>query len=133
MQKFPDWKIDLNYKMSWKERIEGLSRCSVFVQDIISYINIWGRATLEACALEVPALQNYSPSVSVHGGDKLGDIPVIQVNEDNFESELRKLLEDEGYRKDVGKRSRKWVREYFAYSVIGKMYSNLYHEFISEI
>lgn len=133
LRKFPDWKIDLNYRMPWKERLEKLARCTVFVQDISPHIGIWGRSTLEACALEVPALQNYSPAVSVRGGDKLGEIPVIRVDENTFEEELRKLLEDEGYRREVGRKSRAWVKEHFDYPVIGKMYSDVYSEVMSEI
>jgi len=133
LQKFPDWKIDLNYKMPWKERIEKLSKCSVFIQDIIPYIGIWGRSTLEACALEVPTLENYFSSIPVHARDKLGDIPIIHVDEDTFESELRKLTDNEEYRKEVGKKSRNWVKEHFSYPVIGKMYSDVYREVLSEI
>lgn len=133
LQNFPGWKMDLNYSMPWKERMEKLSRCSVFIQDIKPYIGVWGRSTLEACALKVPTIQSYSPTVSVRGGDKLGDIPLVRVDEETFESELRKLLEDEEYRKDVGERSRKWVEEHFAYPVIGKMYSDVYREVMNEI
>lgn len=133
LKKFPDWNVDLNYRMPWKERMEKLSRCSVFVQDISPHIDVWGRSTLEACALGVPTLQNYSPLVSVRAGDKLGDIPIVRVDDDSFESELQKLTEDEQYRKDIGDKSRKWVEKHFAYPVIGEMYSQVYREAMNEI
>lgn len=133
LKKFPDWGIDLNYKMPWGERLEKLAKCSIFVQDISPHIGVWGRSTLEACALKVPTLQNYSPMVSIRAGDKLGDIPVIRVDEETFESELQKLMEDEQYRKDVGEKSRKWIKQHFAYPVIGKMYSEIYGKVMNEI
>jgi len=126
LRKYPDWKIELNYSMSWKERIEKLSHCSIFIQDISPYIGIWGRSTLEACVLEVPSMENYSQQVLLNHENILGKPPIIKIDEDTFETKLVELMESETYRKDVGKKSREWVREHFSYPVIGKMYSDVY-------
>jgi hypothetical protein len=133
LRSHPDWKIDLNYKMPWKERLEKLARCMLFVQDISPHIGVWGRSTLEACALEVPTLQNYSMEVPVLGGDKLGNIPLVRVDENTIAGEIKKLIEDEGYCRELGRKSRQWVKDHFAYSIIGKMYSDVYREVLSEI
>lgn len=126
MQKYPDWNVDLNYSMPWKERIERLSRCAVFVQDISPYIGVWGRSSLEACALEIPTLQNYSTQLASDHGEKLGEIPIVKIEDETFEAELKKLMDDEEYRKEIGRGSREWVKKHFSFPVIGEMYSEVY-------
>jgi len=133
LRKFSDWRVDLDYSMPWAERMEKLRYCAIFIQDISPYIGVWGRSTLEACAYGIPTLQNYSQQVSLNADGSLGQIPMIQVDADTLETELRKLTEDEPYRKEVGRKSREWVKEHYSYSVVGKMYSGIYQQVMDEI
>lgn len=128
VKSFPDWHIDLDYSMPHAERIEKLTKCSIFVQDLSPYIGYWGRSTLEACALAIPCLQNYDNRLIGNSEGKLGEIPLIKVEWNTAEKELKKLIGDEVYRKEVGQKSRRWIEEYYSYSAVGKMYSDLYKQ-----
>lgn len=129
VDKFPDWRLDLDYSLPWKERIEKLAKCGIFVQDVGPFIGYWGRSTLEACALGVPCLQNYDEGhvVALSEG-KLGEIPLVSVDWNNIESELGHLIEATDHRTILGEKSREWVGKHYSYPVVGKMYSDLYAE-----
>lgn len=133
VDKFPGWKLDLDYSLPWKERIEKLARCGIFVQDVGPFIGYWGRSTLEACALGVPCLQNYDVGhVNVLSEGKLGDIPLVRVDWDTVESGLNLLIKnmDNEHRGLLGKKVRAWVEKHYSYPVVGKMYSDLYAELL---
>jgi len=126
VKKYPDWRVDLDWSMAWKERMARLAECSIFVQDIKSYIGYWGRSALEACALGIPTIQNYNGDVLKHSEGKLGNPQVVRVDQETVEDALVKLIQGEDYRKDVGRCSRNWVKSHFSYPVVGKMYSDVY-------
>lgn len=130
IKEYPDWRIDLDYSMPHKERMERLAKCSVFVQDLSPDIGYWGRSTLEACALGIPVMQNYNGDVLKYTNSegKLGNPQIVGVDSKSFESVLVKLIQDEDYRKGVGRCSRNWVESHFSYPVVGKMYSDIYNE-----
>jgi len=123
VREFSGWHVDLDYALSWKERMERLKECSIFVQDISSHMGYWGRSTLEACALGVPTITNYS---ILDLNDVLNHIPIIPTHLEIIHLALAKLIREEEYRKEVGQKSRKWVESHFSYPVVGKMYSEVY-------
>jgi len=127
---FDGWRVGLDYNMPHQERMEKLSRCSLFIQDLSPYIGYWGRATLEASALEVPCMQNYDNRLTGKSEGKLGGIPLVKVELNTAEVELKKLIENEDYRVEVGRKSRQWVEDHYSYSVVGKMYSDLYRQML---
>lgn len=131
VDKFPDWRLDLDYSLPWKERIEKLAHCGIFIQDVGPFIGYWGRSTLEACALGVPCLQNYDLGhVNALSEGKLGEIPLVSVDWDTIEKELGNLISTDAHRLMLGAELRGWVEKYYSYSVVGKMYSDLYSELL---
>lgn len=133
IKKYPDWQIGLDWSMPWKERMTRLSECSIFVQDIKSYIGYWGRSTLEACTLEVPCLQNYDIRLIGRSEGELGGLDEIapaRVDLDTFEPTIRMLMDDPVLRKEEGEKARQWIEKHFSYSVVGGMYSDLYEEIL---
>jgi len=125
---FDEWKVGLDYNMPHQERMEKLSRCSLFIQDLSPYIGYWGRSTLEACALAVPCVQNYDNRIIGKSEGKLGEIPLVRVELNTAETEIEKLIKDENYRVEVGRKSRQWIEDCYSYSAVGKMYSDIYSE-----
>lgn len=129
VKEFPGWYVDLDYFMSWKERMQRLKECSIFVQDISPHMGYWGRSALEACALGVPCLQNYDNRLIGKSEGKLGDdIPIIRTTWDEAKKDLTELIENSDARKTIGLWSRRWIENYFSYPVVGKMYSDIYNE-----
>lgn len=128
VKNYPGWHVDLDYSMSWEKRIQKLSKCAIFVQDIKSYIDYWGRSALEACALGIPTITNFSINAIPKSENKIQRIPILNTQWDSIDMLLEKLIEDEDYRKNRSQESRRWVENYFSYPVIGKMYSDLYDE-----
>jgi len=124
VKEFPDWHVDLDYSMSWKERMQRLKECSIFIQDISPHMGYWGRSALEACALAVPTISNFGIFSNLEG--KIQRIPILNVRWDSLGVLLKKLVNDPEYRENRGKESRRWIEQYFSYPVVGKMYSEIY-------
>ena len=130
IQSLDGWKVDLDYNMPHQERMEKLSQCSLFIQDISPYIGYWGRSTLEACALAVPCLQNYDNHLPSKAEGKLGEIAIKKVEYNTVQEEIEKMIRDEEYRKKAGEEARLWVGKHYSYPVVGKMYSDLYRQML---
>lgn len=130
VKKYPDWRIGLDWSMTWKERIARLSECSLFVQDIKSHIGYWGRSALEACALGVSTICNFNKEKV----DGLGSIPILNSDLEHIAGDLDSLLPDdmETRRIYLGEVSRKWIEDYFSYPVVGKMYSEVYRQVMND-
>ena len=128
LEEWPDWMVELDYTMPWHERMEKLRECSVFVQDISPHMGYWGRSALEAAALGIPTITNYSNRAVRQSEGKLGKIPLINCEWDNIGLKLKTLIEDEDYRKTVGRSCREWIKKHFSHGVVGDMYSKLYSE-----
>jgi len=126
VKEFPDWSVQLDYTMSFPERLEKLAKCSVFIQDLNPHVGYWGRSSLEACAFGVPVLQHWTEKAIQHSEGKLGNVPIVQADPESIERKLTAFIEDENYRKEMGRKCRDWVVAHFSYPVIGKMYSDVY-------
>ena len=126
VSKHPDWSIDLDYTMPHTERMQRLAKCSLFVLDLSPYLASWGRSGLEACALEVPTVQNSSEECIRKTNGELGEYGFVNVDWDTAEEKIDQLINDEAYRKEVGRKARKWIQGYFSYSAVGRKYSDVY-------
>jgi len=124
--KFPSWSVELDYSMPHSERIEKLAQCRVFVQELSTHVGYWGRSSLEACALGVPVIQNWTQEAIDHSEGKLGDVPIVKADPETIEEKLTRFIEDEVYRDAVGEDCREWVAAHYSYPVVGRMYSDLY-------
>lgn len=126
VRKHDGWKVELDYSMPHKERLEKLRRCSLFVLDISPYLASWGRSGLESCAFGVPTAQNSSEECIHKTNGELGEFGFVNIDWDTAGEKIGRLIDDAGYRKEVGNKARKWIEDYFSYPAVGKKYSEVY-------
>ena len=130
VKKFPGWAVELDYSMPHSERMEKLAQCKIFVQDLSTYLGCWGRSSLEACALGVPAIQNWTELVIDRSDGYLKDVPIVKSDQEHIEETLTHFIEDGDYRRELGKKCREWVVDHYSYPIVGRMYSDLYHSIV---
>ena len=132
-KKLPDWTVCLAGKtgrIKWKERMNILSKCSLFFQDF-DPCGYFGRSALEGCSMGIPTFAPYADKAITMSEGKLGDIPIIRnVSWDNLEKELLRLVENDELRETLSIKTRKWVEKYFSYETIGEMYTKMYEEIL---
>jgi hypothetical protein len=126
VNKHDGWRVELDYSMPHKERMEKLRQCSLFVLDISPYLASWGRSGLEACALGIPTLQNFSEECVEKTEGELGEFGFINIAWDTAEEKIGALIQDMEARKIAGEKARKWIEDYFSYPAVGKKYSEVY-------
>lgn len=130
VKKFPGWSVELDYSMPHSERMEKLAQCKVFVQDLSTHVGYWGRSSLEACALAVPVIQNWTQLAIDRSDGYLKDVPIVKSDQEHIEETLTRFIEDDIYRQALGEECREWVVDHYSYSIVGRMYSDLYQSIL---
>ena len=101
-----DFDFQLVHGMTPLEALKWMSRCDVFVDQLIA--GEYGVAAVEAMALGKPVICYMKPSLLSHYP---AHFPIINANPDTIEEVLRTLLCNGPRRQVVGEASRAWAEE----------------------
>jgi glycosyltransferase involved in cell wall biosynthesis len=90
----------------------------------------YGLSSLEALSMGKPTIANLSPyartAIDIFFG-KDHDLPWVQAaNEEELEKQIRALLSDEGMRRTIGEKSRKFMEEVWSDRAIGQRLAAFY-------
>jgi hypothetical protein len=101
-----DFDFQLIHGMTPLEAREWMSRCDIFVDQLIA--GEYGVAAVEAMALGKPVLCYIKPSLI---GSYPAHFPIINADPDSIAEVLRQLLKDGPRRRSAGEASRAWAEE----------------------
>ncbi len=83
----------------------------------------YGKAGLETLAMGIPTMTNMTDDYS----NWLPENPFIVANNENeLYSKINELLENKGYREQVGRRGKQWVEKYHGYKSVDRKLKELY-------
>lgn len=124
-------------RIHWKQNIEIIRKCDIFWQgsEISRVVRYVGRSSLEAMAMGIPVISYVDEKGAIILSEgKLGEgIPTLNITDGQFDNHLNKLVEDQDFRIELGKRGREWIEKYFSYDVVGEMYSEVYAEALNGV
>jgi hypothetical protein len=91
-----------------EENIEIVKHCDIFLDQFV--VGGYGMASTEAMALGKPVMCFLLDELFSYGLPK--ECPIINTNPDQIYNNLKKLVMDQNYRKEMGERSRAYVEKY---------------------
>ncbi len=127
-EEFPDWRTTMGEVTLWQARMEALSKCMFFLQNMDEVVGIFGRSALEAAALGVPTFSFISRKALEMSGGRIGDPAIIHTSRETVREVLRETL-NQDYT-PLSNKIREWVVKYYSFSVIGEYYTEFFEKLL---
>lgn len=124
----PKWRMIAGTTPSWWNRLQELSRCMFFFQNLSQTLGNPGRSTWEAMAMGIPTFTYISPDV-FKLTSRLDSTPVQSVMVSTLENVLKTVLNCTDY-SQLSENSREWVINNLGYIRVGKEYTKLFEELL---
>jgi len=120
----PKWKMIAGTTVFWWDRLQELSKCMFFFQNLSQTLGNPGRSTWEAMAMGIPVFTYLSPDI-FKLTDRINGLPAISVTIQTFEKVLKNTLNGSNYA-ELSKNVRDWVVQNLSYDQIGEEYTKLF-------
>ncbi len=124
----PEWKMIAGTTTSWWDRLQELSKCMFFFQNLSPVSGGPGRSSYEAMAMGIPIFSNVSPDAAKLT-DRLEGLPAISATVQTFEKVLINTLKCTDYN-ELSKNVRKWTVDTLGYNKVGEEYTKLFRELL---
>jgi len=124
----PEWQMVAGTTTSWWDRLQELSKCIFFFQNLSPVSGGPGRSSYEAMSMEIPVFSNVSPDIAKLT-DRLEGLPAISATVQTFEKVLINTLKCTNYN-ELSKNIRKWVINTLGYNRVGMEYTKLFKELL---
>lgn len=124
---YPEWRMFPGETTAWWDRLQELSKCMFFFQNLSQALGNPGRSTYEAMAMGIPTFTYASPEI-FGLTDRLGNLPVRSATVQTFEKVLQDTF-NEDYR-ELTKIARNWVVEHLSYARVGEEYTQLFESLL---
>lgn len=120
-----DFDFKLIQNMERREALKIMSECDVYIDQLI--LGAHGYAAVEAMAFGKPVVCYINP---LTGKNYPADLPIVNANPDNIEEKLENLIQDAGFRNEIGRKSRAYVEKYHDEQKIARELLKIYQEVI---
>ena len=128
-EEFSDWRTTMGEVTLWQPRMEALSKCMFFFQNMDEVVGIFGRSALEAAALGVPTFSFISRKALEMSDGRIGDPAIIHTSRETVREVLKETLS--GDYRQLSDKIRQWVVDYYSFPVIGEHYTKYFEELLN--
>lgn len=128
-ENYPEWKMVAGSTTSWWNRLQELSKCMFFFQNLSQILGNPGRSTYEAMAMGIPVFTYISPEIFKLTDRFIYGIPVFSTTVQTLKNVLETALDRVDY-EQLSKNVREWVEINLSYNVVGEEYTKLFEDLL---